>query len=97
MGGGLWGPGQWGVECGSALGLRGPLASTACCRGHARLLLRPAAVADAPCLPALPVQAHLKWRADNGVDTILEDFHFQVGGGWVGGCSGVRCPGGWRL
>lgn len=23
-------------------------------------------------------QAHLKWREENGIDTILQDFHFQV-------------------
>lgn len=26
----------------------------------------------------LCLQAHLKWREANGIDTILEDFHFQV-------------------
>ena len=38
-------------------------------------------------------QAHLKWREQNGIDTILEDFQFQVGAASppLDSRTGLRC------
>jgi hypothetical protein len=36
--------------------------------------------------------AHLKWREDNGIDTILTDFHFEASGAAVTRLYAQACP-----
>lgn len=38
------------------------------------------------------LQAHLKWREENGIDTILEDFHFQVRTFSPADLAGIHLP-----
>lgn len=44
---------------------------------------------------AAALQAHLKWRQENDIDTILTDFHFPVGGWCVGRRLVVERVGRW--
>ena len=70
---------MWGALGPSRVAWREPGAHNAYWRCSA-VWLFPAPVLNVLLWHMAAMQAHLKWREDNGIDTILTDFHFEASG-----------------